>query len=96
MERITQFRGDPFGAFIHNQHQDGSLSSAECAAVFGRLIVNAAMEDDLTERLALRWGTHAGHFGRLALIEQETADFATRYFENSVSMVMTAAFGGGR
>lgn len=96
MERITQFRGDPFGFFIQNQHQNGLMSSEECAAVYGRLIVNAAMEDDLTERLALRWGTHAGHYGRLALIEAEAADFATRYFENSLSMVMTAAVGGGR
>lgn len=73
--RITQLRSDPFGTFIHNQHQNGMMSSEECAAVFGRLIVNAAMDDQLSESWALRWGTHAGHYGRLALAEQEQEHF---------------------
>ena len=64
---------DQFTRIIDNFYRKNMASAEECAEVFGRLITNAALEGDLTEHLAERWATNAGHYGRLALLERERA-----------------------
>lgn len=71
MDSITDFHGDPFGYFMRRQQESGQISASECAATFGRLIVNSWLDGELTERLAYRWGTQAGHYARLAVAERE-------------------------
>jgi hypothetical protein len=90
---------DKFSAIAETFHASQRWSSAECAEIFGRLITDSLLDGELTERLAERWGTHAGHYGRLALAEQERAIEAARavaYVKSGLDLVMSAAFGGRR
>ena len=80
---------DQFTRIIDNFYRKNRASAEECAEVFGRLITNAALEGDLPEHLAERWGTNAGHYGRLALLERERASslaFARDLCESTVRM----------
>lgn len=71
MSSITHSNVDPFSNAMASFHRRGQLGSAAIAEVFGRLISDSALDGDLTDALAQRWGTQAGHYARLALAERE-------------------------
>lgn len=63
---------DRLSTMMEGGYQAGTWSAAEVAHVFTRLLVDGWFERDMNPDLAERWGTRAGHYGRIALAEMET------------------------
>lgn len=60
-----------FSMFAESLHQHNHASAADVAEIFGRLIINDLLDNDLSEHMAREWGTHAGHYASLALTQRE-------------------------
>jgi hypothetical protein len=69
--RVERPPTDKFSTVADAMHRGRMWTAEEIALIFGRLIINDALAGELTPHLAERWGTWAGHYGLLALAEQE-------------------------
>lgn len=66
------------------------VSPEETALLFSRLILNGLLANTLTPHLAESWGRTAGHYGLIALNDQEQRRFAVRAMADEM-MALTAA-----
>lgn len=73
-----------FTSIAHNLHRTGHWTAKDCAEIFGRLITESALDNELTPDLARGWGRSAGHYGNLALAERENVTVARNAWEEAV------------